>query len=157
MLRRTILQNSIESNIKLPDIYSPDVPFPVPSIKKLSDIDITAAECAAFSLGIYNDVPPVPDGWTLILSNDDSSGFRGASFAKNLFTAKTVFLTVYRGTVFTFHDGMTNIMDDIRIAFEKIPLQHKAALEFIYKATEALAELYEKHMDLWKDIQFIFT
>ena len=149
MLARNNISNFLNANNKLAATVTNDL----------------VATCAMFSSRIYDTFDPPPGLWGLIYSYEDAStGYRGAAYGRNYLSPNTEIIFVHRGTILTpFPEGLKNIEGCIQIAMEKIPLQHKSALEFWNKFNNKVYEDFcarhgdpydltkDNHDKLWKD------
>ena len=121
-----------------------------------NELPITVAECAEFSLLIYDKNPVTPPGWELFSSLDDpSTGYRGFCYARDLLTKNARLVYVYRGTVLNFE----NIVGDIQLALGHVPLQFKSVEDLLVEVYLKISELYKpkEYHELLFDLKYIHT
>lgn len=118
------------------------------------DVPISVAECAELSLRIYDEIPPRLPGWELIsFLDDEATGYRGACYGRHLLTNNTLIIFVNRGTVI----NIENIISDIQIALEQVPLQCASAMELAGTVSENLKQIYKGKEDLLRFMRFVIT
>lgn len=86
---------------------------------------ITIQECAFFSMHVYDDTTPPPEGWTILYSHHGDDGYKGNIYVKDLLTTNAKVIVAHRGTVLT---EAGDIRNDIQVAKGKIPGQCETML-----------------------------
>lgn len=121
-------------------------------------------ECAELSLRIYDILPAHLATWTLFdLYYDAGTDYRGACYARNLLTKNAQILLVHRGSVFTFPNGIFDVIGDIEIALNLVPIQFTSFLNFCLQLNKKMLDLYkffdekDSHAEMMQYIQYVST
>lgn len=116
---------------------------------------ITVDECAFFSMHVYEDMKPLPEGWSILHSHSSADGYKGNVYARDLLTENAKVVFAHRGTVFTIAGDICN---DIQLALGYVPSHVNTMYEHLFsEGYRKLDKIYDGHLDLIGKVSVIST